>query len=106
MTLLPFWALRFFRAAIQLSDWIDEKLFPLPATPLERRQLHLQDVEDCSQMIRRQIEKCRCLQDTYDAADAIRDFKVIWGDTVQVNACADSLNLALYNKQNSIINSL
>jgi len=106
MTLLPFWALRPLRALMHLSDWIDDKFFPLPATPADQKQRHVQDIEDCALMIKKQIEKCTSLKEAYDIWDALRDFKAIWGDTVQVNAWVESLIVDLRNKETAIINNL
>ncbi len=90
----------------KVSDWIDNTFFPVPATERDIVSRKQQDIEACSNLIYAQIAKCKTLKDTYDATDAVRDFMVIWGNSIQVMASVDSMNLALYNKQKEIMKEL
>lgn len=78
-------------------------LFPAPATKYDAIKREQLAIEQSATLVSKQITLCKRLSDTYDAMDAISDFRHIWGNKIQVNCWHDSLILMLRNKQDEII---
>ena len=74
-----------------------------PVTPAQRRLTEQEAIEASAALVRRQIEKCRTSTDVYEAIDAVRDFKSIWGDSMQVRCWFDSLMLLIRGQENKIL---
>jgi hypothetical protein len=95
---------------IKLSNYIDDKFFPLPELNEEERLalLHKEQkkIEDGAVFIRRQIESAKKLRHTMMAFRMIENFKRLYGHTTQGSAAADSLHLQNYNKQQDIISKM
>ena len=83
-----------------LSTWIDEKFFPLPATPAPAKT---HTIEQAHNYLRRQIRSCHTLKYSYILLNQINNLKAIYGTSQQVMAISESLHLALYNKQRDIL---
>ena len=90
----------------RISDWIDEKFFPVPASMLERMQQQQRDIEQTANHLKEAIVRCQTLKRSYELEELIRDFKHVWGPRPQVIASHDSLLLQLRNKQSEILNNM
>jgi hypothetical protein len=82
----------------RFSNWIDDKFFPLPATPWQRKQTEQENIEYCANLVWQQINKAVSLKDLYECQDAIHDFRLIWGESSQVKSQCDSMNVEVYLK--------
>lgn len=78
------------------SDWIDDRLFPLPKNSLE------QIVEQEANIILGRIKSCRRNEQLNHVVDLIEDFRMYHIHSAQVKGWYDSLNLELINKYKEI----
>lgn len=95
---------------IAVSEWLDDNVFTDRADYLSTHDLSLQErqalAEEDSNKIRKRIESCRSLRESYQIDDLLRKYTATHGRTVQVRAAEDSLRLDLMNKQHEIIDNL
>jgi hypothetical protein len=92
----------------RVSDWIDEKFFPVDDRPHAHKLLHehQERVEKAGKVMNGIIDNCRSLEASYRAMDMIANFRKLYGNTTQVTGWMDSLHLKLYNQQRVILENI
>lgn len=105
LTLTPFWLIRLCHTMKRLSNWIDTRFFPVPATKQDIKNRDQQTTEDCGIYLQRRIRGCKTLKECYACWDGIEDLKLYCGDTAQVKGWRDSLWMQLKSKIQEITNS-
>jgi len=108
-TITPTWFLRMVKKGRELSDWIDDALFPVPAAHtgavLTRQQVQLMAERDADK-IRKRIAACRSLEQAYSIRPVLDKYREMYGNTPQVKAAEGSLRLELFHKENEIIEAI
>lgn len=96
MILAPYWLIAIGRKIGKFSNWVDEKLFPVPATLEQLKSAEQRNIEQSALLVWRMIYKSNTLVELYACQDAIRDFRLIWGESTQVKSHCDSMNVEVY----------
>lgn len=86
--------------AKRLSNYIDEKIFPVSHTSVHSNKAL---IIHSSGIVQDKIDTCKNLNDVYAAHDSLIDFKKVWGDDAQVLVLYDKLLLSIRSKEKEIM---